>query len=67
MEQITVVRSSIRKTGGELRTVKKSKDANGKGGKKMRMISKGRTKLTFHRPSPYPLPQSLLIGFWGRS
>lgn len=36
------------------------------GGTKMSTTRSKTTKLSFDRPSQYPLPQSLLIAFWGK-
>ncbi len=44
----------------------KSKKHDQKGGTKMPTTRSKTTKLSFERPSQYPLPQSLLIGFWGK-
>gem|GEM_PF-6726913 len=43
----------------------KIKGISQEGETRMSLRRNKRTKLTLRRPSPYPLPLSLLIGFWG--
>ena len=46
--------------------IKSEKNFNPEGGSKMNRTRNKRTRLSFDRPSPYPLPKGLLIGFYGK-
>ncbi len=46
--------------------IKNEKNFNPEGGSKMNTTRNKRTRLSFDRPSPYPLPKGLLIGFYGK-
>jgi len=46
--------------------IKNEKNFKPEGREKMNTIRNKRTRLSFDRPSPYPLPKGLLIGFYGK-
>ncbi len=63
---ITVTEKPVEEISMEFPGTTKTKSFNKEGGPKMHTTRNKRTKLSFDRPSLYPLPQSLLTGFWGK-
>lgn len=63
---MTVIEKPVEEISMELPGTTKTKSLNKEGGLKMRTTRKKKAKLSFDRPSLYPLPQPLLTGFWGK-
>jgi len=65
MCQVIIFEGLLEEISINLPKAKREKKFNPEGGSKMFTTRNKRTRLSFDRPSQYPLPQGLLIGFWG--
>lgn len=65
MGQVIVLEKQLDEISIESPKQKNEKLFNPEGGSKMNTTRNKRARLSFARPSPYPLPKGLLTGFWG--
>jgi len=63
MKKGIVLERSFEEVSISLPEIKKEKNFKPEGRAKMNTIRNKRTRLSFERPSQYPLPKGLIIGF----
>jgi len=67
MENVIVLERSSEEVSVELEKPRNEENYNPEGGSSMVTTqNKKRSRVTFYRPSPYPLANGLLIGFWDK-